>query len=74
MHGAPASSLYEGFYKVGLQYGPTYRTLVQVWRSENTIGLGRLEARMAVQGTRARHETLHQEYMVTPPRSYPEST
>ena len=30
---ADVAALYNGFYQLGLQYGPGYRTLVQAWGS-----------------------------------------
>ena len=40
-----SASLYQGLHAVGLQYGPGYRTLVQLWGGESGVGLARLRAR-----------------------------
>jgi len=45
-----AEAMYGGFDQVGLQYGPEYRTLLQVW-SGGAQGIARLRTRVARQGT-----------------------
>ena len=45
-----AEAMYGGFDQVGLQYGPEYRTLRQVW-SGRAQGIARLRTRVARQGT-----------------------
>ena len=40
---ADVSALYDGFYSVGLQYGPGYRTLVHAW---GCVGGGAATARL----------------------------
>ena len=47
---ADVGFLYDGFYAVGLHYGPGYRTLVQVWGSANTA-LAKLHERSTTEGT-----------------------
>merc|ERR1712139_618733 len=49
-HAADVGALYDGFDAVGLQYGPGYRTLVQVWGGGSTA-LARLRARSTHEGT-----------------------
>ena len=43
-------ALYDNFYRVGLQYGPSYRLLVQAWGSEDGA-VGLLRTRPEKQGT-----------------------
>ena len=45
-----AAALYDGFDAVGLQYGPRYRTLTQVWGAATGI-LSRLRTRSMLEGT-----------------------
>jgi acyl transferase domain-containing protein len=45
-----AATLYDGYNAVGLQYGPGYRTLTQVWPS-GRCGAARLRVRLTLQGT-----------------------
>ena len=47
---ADVGALSDGFDAVGLQYGPGYRTLVQVWGGGSTA-LARLRARSTHEGT-----------------------
>ena len=47
---ADVGALYDGFDAVGLQYGPSYRTLVQAWGNARTA-LARLRARSTREGT-----------------------
>tara|TARA_B110000046_G_scaffold158368_1_gene170301 strand:- start:121 stop:798 length:678 start_codon:yes stop_codon:yes gene_type:complete len=47
---ADVAALYDGFYQLGLQYGPGYRTLVQAWGSVNTA-LSKLRERSTNEGT-----------------------
>ena len=49
-HAADVRALYDGFDAVGLQYGPGYRTLVQVWGGASNA-LSRLRARATRDGT-----------------------
>jgi acyl transferase domain-containing protein len=49
-HPAAAADLYDNFYRVGLQYGPSYRLLVQAWGSEDGA-VGLLRTRPEKQGT-----------------------
>ena len=45
------NALYDGFYAVGLQYGPGYRTLTQAWGSGVVAAAARLQPRASQQGT-----------------------
>jgi acyl transferase domain-containing protein len=47
---ADVGALYDGFDAVGLQYGPGYRTLVNVWGGES-YALARLHTRSTHEGT-----------------------
>ena len=44
------AALYDAFVTVGLQYGPSYRTLMQAWSGSN-CALARLAARLTHEGT-----------------------
>ena len=44
-------ALYDAFDKVGLQYGPGYRTLEQAWGGGHNTATGRLRVRSSHQGT-----------------------
>ena len=46
-HAAHVDTLYDGYYQMGLQYGPGYRTLAQAWG-----GGGAAVARLQSRGTR----------------------
>ncbi|MGA1354387.1 MAG: beta-ketoacyl synthase N-terminal-like domain-containing protein [Candidatus Limnocylindrus sp.] len=45
---ASRSALYDWFATVGLQYGPTYQTLMRAWGSGGRGGAGRLRARWSL--------------------------
>ena len=49
-YAANEAALYDGFDAVGLQYGPRYRTLINVWSGAN-VALARLLARATHEGT-----------------------
>jgi hypothetical protein len=49
-HAADVGALYDGFDAVGLQYGPGYRTLINVWGGASDA-LARLRARSTHEGT-----------------------
>ena len=48
---ADVSILYAGFYAIGLQYGPGYRTLACTWDSGHSTAAARLQSRLTQQGT-----------------------
>ena len=50
VHAADVGALYDGFHAVGLQYGPSYRTLVQAWGGHG-MAMARLRVRSAWLGT-----------------------
>ena len=51
-HSADVSAMYDGFDSVGIQYGPSYRTLMQAWGGGGGhAAVARLRARGAQQGT-----------------------
>jgi acyl transferase domain-containing protein len=49
-HAALVTALYDGFDAVGLQYGPRFRTLTQVWGGNN-VAAARLQSRVMREGT-----------------------
>ena len=49
-HAGDVGAIYHGFYAVGLQYGPGYRTLVQAWGGASSA-VARLRARSTHEGT-----------------------
>jgi hypothetical protein len=51
VYASDVGTLYDGFDAAGLQYGPSYRTLVQAWAGSATAA-ARLRARAMWQGTR----------------------
>ena len=59
------AALYDGFYAVGLQYGPGYRTLRQAWAGGGGTASARLRARSSQQGTQVHPSDLDDALCVT---------